>query len=60
MNWDAYFPRLDRVGADSLELPFSKEEVKRDLMEAYGGKALGSDGSLFSLPKNSSCNLSVR
>lgn len=46
-NWDVNFPSLERVELESLEMPFSEEEVHRELMDADGGRAPSPDGFTF-------------
>lgn len=36
-SWDVKFSRLDRAETESLKVPFSEEEVHKELMGADGG-----------------------
>lgn len=38
-EWSIKFHCLDRIFANELEIPFSKEEIKRSLMDAGEDKA---------------------
>lgn len=47
VGWAANFLSLDQEEADLLEVPFSEEEIRRELMCTNGNKAPKTDGFTF-------------